>query len=120
MMRGLAPAAICLAALAFVAVSQRDASAPPDVGAKTWIGHYGEVEDYLKTAECVGLEDLPRAVAGARRCVLRPGGPVARMIWKPFTPVVHSGFRERMKGEIAAYTLDRLLNLDMIPPVVER
>lgn len=88
-------------------------------GAKTWIGHVAEVEDYLKTGECVRIEDLP-GIAVMKRCVLRPGGPFARMSWKPLPPGVYRGFRESYKAEIAAYELDKLLRLDMVPPTVER
>jgi hypothetical protein len=54
------------------------------------------------------------------RCTLRPGGPFARMAWRPLPPGVHRGFRESYKAEIAAYELDKLLKLDMVPPSVER
>jgi hypothetical protein len=118
MMRRLTPLLVCFGALFGVSFSQRD-TASPEVGAKTWVRHYGEVEEYLKTAECVGMEDLAWS-PGAKRCVLRPGGPVARMIWKPLMLDVYRGFRESQKNNIAAYELDKLLKLDMIPPVVER
>jgi hypothetical protein len=54
------------------------------------------------------------------RCNFRPGGPVARMVWRALPPGVHRGFHESFKTEIAAYELDRLLHLDMVPPTVER
>jgi len=92
-------------------------SSPPD-GSRTWIGRHQEVEDYLRTAECVSLEMLGPTQVG--RCTLRPGGPVARFAWKALPPGVYRGFRESYKSEIAAYALDRLLKLDMVPPAVER
>jgi hypothetical protein len=55
-----------------------------------------------------------------KRCVLRPGGPVARMAWKTFPAGAVRGFRESHRSEIAAYELDKLLKLDMVPPSVER
>jgi hypothetical protein len=42
------------------------------------------------------------------------------MIWKPLDPIVYRGFRESPKADIAAYALDKLLQLEMVPPVVER
>jgi hypothetical protein len=120
MMRGLAPVLLSLVALVGAALSQRQASGPAEVGAKTWIGNYREVEEYLEAAECVGMEDVSWSHVGAKRCVLRPGGPVARMLWKPLRSVASRGFRESSAHEIAAYEFDKLLKLDMVPPVVER
>jgi hypothetical protein len=88
------------------------------VAANVWAGRHQEIEDYLRTAECVSLEVL--GTGQAARCILRPGGPVARMAWKAGPPGPHRGFRESYKAEIAAYELDKLLKLDMVPPTVER
>ncbi len=56
----------------------------------------------------------------AARCTLRPGGPVARMAWRSLPPGIHRGFSESYKAEIAAYEIDKLLKMDMVPPTVER
>jgi len=45
---------------------------------------------------------------------------VARFAWKALPPARRNGFPESYKAEIAAYHLDRLLGMDMVPPVVER
>ena len=45
---------------------------------------------------------------------------MARFAWKALPPQRRSGFRESYKAEIAAYHLDRLLDMHMVPPVVER
>ena len=89
-----------------------------EAGAKVWIGRYQEIEDYLRTAECVSVTTF--GPNRATRCNLPPGGPIARMAWKPLPPGVYRGFRESYKAEIAAYEMDKLLKLDMVPPVVER
>ena len=88
------------------------------LGAKIWVGRYQEIEEYLRTAECVSTELFEPA--NAARCTLRPGGPVARMAWRSLPPGVYRGFRESYKAEIAAYEVDKLLQLDMVPPSVER
>ncbi|HEY7500339.1 MAG TPA: hypothetical protein VH740_17580 [Vicinamibacterales bacterium] len=96
------------------------AQAPPSSNqssVKTWVGRYQEFEEYLRTAECVSMQTLEPMKAG--RCTLPPGGPIARMAWRsPDGPI--RGFHERYKTEIAAYELDKLLKLDMVPPSVER
>jgi hypothetical protein len=87
-------------------------------GAKIWVGRYQEIEEYLRTAECVSILWGPdRSKA---RCTLTPGGPIARMAWKSPPDGVYRGFRESYKTEIAAYELDKLLKMDMVPPSVER
>ena len=86
--------------------------------AKVWVGRHQEIEDYLRTAECVKLERS--GTNRVARCYLRPGGPVARMAWRAAPPGVHQGFRDSYKAEIAAYELDKLLEMEMVPPAVER
>jgi hypothetical protein len=93
------------------------AGSAEQAGSKIWVGRYREIEEYLRTAECVTKTTLG---AGLSRCNLPPGGPVARMAWRPRPPGVYRGFRESYKAEIAAYELDKLLKLDMVPPAVER
>jgi hypothetical protein len=96
------------------------------LGSKTWVGHYREVEEYLRTAECITVDNIgtPKSAQGVgpalKRCGLRPGGPVARMAWKTFPAGGVRGFRESHKADIATYELDKLLKLDMVPPTVER
>jgi hypothetical protein len=88
-------------------------------GAKAWVGRYQEIEEYLKTAECVTIRWFPPN-KGAAQCTLRPGGPVAKMAWRMGPPGIYRGFKVSYKTEIAAYELDKLLKMDMVPPTVER
>jgi len=95
---------------------QGEPASTQGLGAKIWVGRYQEFEEYLRTAECVSMYGSdPRK---ATRCTLRPGGPIARMAWRS-PPDVYRGFRESYKTEIAAYELDKLLKMDMVPPTVE-
>jgi hypothetical protein len=118
--RKLASLSGCFLAVMALAPPQQGSSVSQDSGAKTWIGRHRDVEEYLRTAECVSMDDLSKSMPGAKRCVLSLGGPVARMVWKPLLPSVYRGFRERSTNNIAAYELDKVLRLDMVPPVVER
>jgi len=103
---------------ALVPVVLGQAQSPSDKpGAKTWVGRNQEIEEYLKTADCVSMRWFAGKVSA--QCTLRPGGPVARMVWRTL-PGIHRGFRESYKSEIAAYELDKLLKMDMVPPTVER
>jgi hypothetical protein len=91
-----------------------------DASAKTWIGHAGEVEDYLRTAPIARTEKTSRGVTHPVRAFFEPGGLVESMTWKALPPGRPHGFYESYKSEIAAYELDKLLALDMVPPKVER
>jgi hypothetical protein len=42
------------------------------------------------------------------------------MAWKTLKPGTYRGFHESYQAEIAAYELDKLIGLGMVPPTVER
>jgi hypothetical protein len=96
------------------------ATAEATASAKTWVDRRQELEDYLRTAVVTKLEEIGLGVTKPRRAWLAPGGPFDRMAWKTIAPGIHSGYWESYKSEIAAYELDKLHGLDMIPPTVER
>ena len=59
-------------------------------------------------------------VTKPERGFFAPGGLAHSAVVKHLPPSVRSGFWESYKSEIAAYELDRLLGMDMVPPTVER
>jgi hypothetical protein len=85
----------------------------------TWIGREDEIETFLTSAKVLKIEDVPIGVTKPQRATLEPG-PVARFTWKPINPGYRRGFMESYRAEIAAYKLDRMLDLHMVPPIVER
>jgi len=87
---------------------------------RVWVGHEAEFERALAEGQVTKLEDIPIGVTKPVRGTLDPPVPVARFTWKPLANGYHRGFRESYDAEIAAYKLDRLLELGMVPPVVER
>ncbi len=112
--------ALLLACAPVVAQQPASPAASTGVCAKTWLGHEAELEQYLKTVKVEKIEDIPLGVTKPMRAFLAPGGPVASMAWKPLRPGIYSGVWESYRSEIAAYELDKLLNLRMTPPAVER
>jgi hypothetical protein len=100
--------------------AQSATAAPAAAGAKTWIGQTARIEQSLKTAEIVRLEDIGTGVTKPRRAYLKSEGFLESFAWKPLKPAVRRGYFESYKSEIAAYELDKLLGLNMVPPVVER
>lgn len=106
---------------AVTASAQTVAAAPkPAECSLVWIGHEDEIEKFLLEGEIVKMEVVPIGVTKPFRAVLAPGGPAARFVWKPLTPGYSKGYMESYKAEIAAYKLDRMLDLHMVPPIVER
>jgi hypothetical protein len=100
--------------------AQQAAPATDAVDARSWLGRTAEIEDYLRTAPMVRFEDLSVGVTKPKRAYLPPGGPVESVAWKVLPPGRYGGYWESYQSEIAAYELDKLLALDMVPPTVEK
>jgi hypothetical protein len=111
---------VCCIAIGTASLAARGGQAAADANAKTWLENRQTFEDYLRTAEANKIEEIGVGVTKPRRVYLAPGGPFDRMAWKTITSGIHSGYWESYKSEIAAYELDKLLGLDMVPPTVER
>lgn len=92
----------------------------PAVCAKVWIGHEAEYEELLRHAPIARRERIPIGVTHPERLFFAPGLPVASAAWKPLAPGRYRGFQESYGSEIAAYELDKLIGLQMVPPSVER
>ena len=90
-----------------------------------------EAENFLRTARVVLKEPLGTGITHSERLTLEDGSRKARAIWKTINEhkqglqKLENGstefdFRDSYKAEIAAYELDKLLGLDIVPPTVER
>jgi hypothetical protein len=121
-----APRLVRLATIAAVLVvapcgARRGLAQPAAViCARVWTGNEAEIERALSTAPVTRMEAVPIGVTKPQRGYLAPGSPVERFAWKALPPARRGGYMESYKAEIAAYRLDRLLGLGMVPPVVER
>jgi hypothetical protein len=109
-----------LVLLASVSLSGQSAIPAPEAGkcSLVWAGHEPEIEQLLAHGKVAKLDAVPIGVTKPQRATLE-GSPM-RFAWKPLTPGYSKGFMESYKAEIAAYKLDRLLELNMVPPIVER
>ena len=87
---------------------------------RRWLDQAEEIEQFMRDAEVVDIEDIGEGVTKPKRAQLEPGGPVRRITFKPIRPGIHNGFYDAFTSEIAAYELDKLLGLALVPPVVER
>jgi len=127
MRRFLALSTVSVAVLAFAPLAKLSVSAQTIAAAPTpiqcsltWTGHEDEIEKFLVDGKVLKMETVPIGITRPQRATLEPGGPAASFAFKPIAPGYSKGFMESYKAEIAAYKLDRLLDLHMVPPIVER
>ena len=90
------------------------------VSALTWLGQEDAIEQYIIEANVIDVEDIGTGVTKPKVADLAPGGPVERISFKPIRPGRYDGYWESYLSEIAAYELDKLLQLGMTPPTVEK
>ena len=90
------------------------------MGARAWVGRYAELEEYFRTAPIERIEEVPIGVTKPKRAFFAPGGLVSSVTFKRLPMGRRLGYWEAHQSEIAAYELDRLLGLDMVPVTVER
>lgn len=99
--------------------------------------HGAEAEEFLRTAEILDCSDTLRFVQdesgksrGGCLAVLSDGSRTVNGVFKKHDNLVHRavqisgerviGWRDSYRHEIAAYELDKLLGLGLVPPCVER
>ena len=76
-------------------------------------------EEFLLTAEIVRFEPIGEGVTKPYKLTLKKGDVEAKAAWKNPSGM-QLGFLEGWQYEIAAYRLDKLIGLNMVPPAVER
>ncbi|MBM3296377.1 MAG: hypothetical protein FJY83_02135 [Candidatus Aminicenantes bacterium] len=79
----------------------------------------GEWETFLLKAKIVGSEKIGEGVTKPRKLHLRLGELEGHAVWKRPSGI-GAGVTDKWECEIAAYRLDKLLALGMVPPTVER
>ena len=110
-----------LITLWFTAVVSAQLPAPAGTTeSRPWLGQEQRIEQHLRNAGITSIKDIGTGVTRPRRAYLTPIDPVESVAWKVLPPGRRGGFWESYKSEIAAYELDRLLDMHMVPPTVER
>ena len=90
-----------------------------------------DAEAFLRTAQVVARKAIGVGITDSYRLTLNDGIHTLRAAWKTIdkskmgiTPMEGGGFqmdfRDSYKCEIAAYELDKLIGLELVPPTVER
>src|SRR6476660_4707098 len=98
----------------------RQAAVPEVKSARIWDGHNAEFEAFIRDTPIDHIEDVPIGVTHPKRAFFNTGGLVASVAWKVLPPGRPSGYWESYKSEIAAYELDKLLGMGMVPVAVEK
>jgi hypothetical protein len=88
--------------------------------AKIWQGRNAEFEAFIRDAPIDRFEQVPIGVTHPKRAYFKPGGLVESVAWKVLPPGRPNGYWESYKSEIAAYELDKLLDMGMVPVSVEK
>jgi hypothetical protein len=88
-----------------------------------------ELEEFLRTADVVAIDDIGDGITCPRRVTLRKNGRELRAIFKTvditsfethYTNRLESIFTDKYHYEVAAYRLDRLLGIGLVPVTVIR
>ncbi len=88
-------------------------------------------EEFLRSARVVSMRELPIGITGPRQATLDDGRLTLKAVWKTVDVFRHGAtalsdgrmevdFRDSYRYEIAAYELDKVLGLGLVPPTVER
>jgi hypothetical protein len=84
------------------------------------IARRGFWEKFLETAEILRTEPLGSGVTGSMKLYLKSGDVEKKAAWKCVDDQLATGGLDCWRFEIAAYRLDKLIGLHMVPPAVER
>ena len=84
------------------------------------IAQRAQWEEFLLTADIVKYEPIGTGVTKPWRLYLKKGDIEKTAAWKDVDITLGDGATDRWKHEIAAYRLDKLIGLNMVPPYVER
>jgi hypothetical protein len=88
-----------------------------------------ELEDFLRSAEVVKIEDIGEGITKPRRVTLRKDGRLCRAIFKTvdissteihYTNRLEALFTDKFVYEVAAYRIDRMLGIGLVPVTVIR
>ena len=83
------------------------------------IARWSYWEDFLKTAEIVSAKPIGQGVTAPLKLLLRKGEVETSAAWKAVTGAP-MGVLDEWRYEVAAFRMDKLLGLNMVPPCVER
>lgn len=84
------------------------------------IARRAQWEEFLQTADITKYELIGEGVTKPWKLFLKKDGIEKKAAWKDVDLNLGGAARDSWKYEIAAYRLDKLIGLNMVPPYVER
>lgn len=87
---------------------------------KSWLDRPREYEAILRGGEILAVKDLGSGRNNPKKVTLKQEGRTVDAVWKPIQRGRQEWGWESYQAEVAAYKLDRLLELGMVPPTVVR
>jgi hypothetical protein len=111
---------LALVSAPFAGPLAADQSPDASTNPRVWVGRHAEFEECLRNAAVERSEQVPIGVTKPTRLIFKPGGVCAAALFSSQFASRESGFLESHDHRIAAYEVDRLLGLDMVPPTVAR
>ena len=104
---------VCLVAAASVFLRAAAQMTPEQISERpVW-------EAFLSKAKIVGAENLGEGITRPKKLTLKKDGLENCGVWKSPSGT-GSGIYDKWECEVAAYRMDKLLGLNMVPPTVER
>jgi hypothetical protein len=89
-------------------------------GSKIWLGNNTYYETLLRRGRVVHEDYIPEGVTRPQKLSLEQDEHRFAGIWKTIKRGRHKGYWESYQAEVAAYEMDKLIGLDMVPPTVRR
>jgi hypothetical protein len=120
MMRLLSAVLLALASTMSIGLLAANQITDTSTNPRIWVGRHAEFEECLKNAAVERSEQVPIGVTKPTRLVFKPGGICTAALFSSQFASRESGFLESHNHRIAAYEVDKLLALDMVPPTVAR
>jgi hypothetical protein len=102
------------------AQSTQPIDSPSKQSGKVWVGRYAEFEDCVRVSPVLREQTTSVGVTKPRRIYFKEGGLCGGALFSDQRTSRDSGYLESYQSRIAAYEIDKLLGLDMVPPTVER
>ncbi len=100
----------------FALLTSTLASGQPSARASEW----RVLEDILNTGEVSAIEDVGTGANKPLKVTLRKQGRAVQGVWKPIKRGPREEAWESYQAEVAAYEIDKMLGLHMVPPTVVR
>lgn len=85
-----------------------------------WEGNAALFEDVLRNGEVTQVKELGRGANEPKKLTLTKDGHTLHGLWKPIERGKKEWAWESYQAEVAAYELDKMLGLGMVPPTVVR